>query len=179
MSKPFRDEAEIYTYINVAKSTILSLSTVVEHLIEVSIASHFSIIDKDYELFCKMFYPKRDGLPFGIKIGLFEKLIEQDEPKYLEKNTGFIKSIRKVKDLRNNFAHAMDKPKELAKYVGKHHFDLDYLEEGKMLTRQFNIDDIKNTYDEIQHIIDEINQFNIRDEVRKNEKIENIKMEKP
>ena len=180
MTKPFRDEAEIYQFILVAKSTILSLSSVVENQLEVILSSHFSVSQDDFDLFGKMFFPKTDGLPFGNKIGIFEKLLNEEEPTYLQTNPDFLKSIRRIKDLRNNFAHAMDQEKKrLKKYVGKKHFDLDYLEEGKMLSKQFTIDDIKERYDEARNITKELQQFNIRDEARKEAKIAKIKSKKP
>jgi len=180
MAKPFRDEAEIYTYILNAKSSILSLASTVEHQLELIIASHFSITDKDYDLFCKMLYPNSIGLTFGIKIGLYEILLKSEEPKYLVQNPDFIKSIRRIKELRNHFAHAMNQPKKALKnFVGKKHFELDYLVEGRMLTRQFTIDDIKNRYDELNNIVNELQEFNIRDEKRKKVKITKIKLKKP
>jgi|APSaa5957512535_1039671.scaffolds.fasta_scaffold04223_2 hypothetical protein len=172
MSKPFRDEAEIYTYIINAKSQILSLCSTVENLLEITLASHFSILEKDYELFCNMFYPNEIGLTFGIKTKLFKKLLEQDEPRYLVKNPDFINSIDRVRKLRNSFAHSMNQPKSnLKKFIGKKHFELDYLELGKMTSKPFTIDDVKKRYDELKKIILELQQFNLRDEKRKAMKI--------
>jgi hypothetical protein len=72
---------------------MLSLSATVEKLIEVTISSHFSITDKDYALFCEMFFPKRDGLSFGLKIGIFEKLMKHDEPNVTSKQRVIVSKI--------------------------------------------------------------------------------------
>ncbi|MEX2193162.1 MAG: hypothetical protein WD717_07270 [Nitrosarchaeum sp.] len=177
MSESFQNESEIYTFITTTKSQILSLCNTIENQLEITLASHFSVVEKDFQLFCSMLYPIDVGLTFGIKTKLFEKLIQQEEPEYLEKNTDFIKSIDRVRRLRNEFAHSMNQPKEkLSKFIGKTYFELDYLELGKLNSKQFMLKDIKERYEDLRNIINELQQFNIRDEKRKNEKIAKIKL---
>jgi len=158
IEKKFPDNiTQIRDNIDAIKSRIGSLSTLVEHKIEIILADYFTENDKDYFLFCELFYPLEIELTFGKKTKLLEKFLKKINPEYLRKNSDFINSLVRIRKLRNNFAHSINPTnEELRKIVGKSYFELKYIENGVPKTKNFPIKDIDDRFNDCKLAIDEL-----------------------
>lgn len=64
MSDPIQD---VRSGIADVKSSVLSLATTVEYLIEIVMADYFTKDHADFQFFCSLFYPNDIELTFGKK----------------------------------------------------------------------------------------------------------------
>ena len=151
--EPFKDVADLTRFTNSAKSSIISLTTNIEHQIETILAKYFTDNQEDYDLFSSLFYNIRTGITFNKKIEMFKKYLNKVYPEFLKENTNFINSLELLQRLRNNFAHSMNpKGEDKEKLIGKVYFELYYIEEGKLQTKQFSFEQMKDRIEDIEKI---------------------------
>jgi len=146
---------EIQTRIHSSKSRFLSISTNIETELEVIMAEYFSRGDfDDYQLFSHLFYSREAELTFSKKILIFEKFLKKVYPSYLKANKDFIKSLERVRKMRNKFAHHINPRNiDLTDFVGKPHFPLHYMEDGLPKTEILTYQQIMDRFDDFSNIL--------------------------
>ena len=73
----FKDVEDLRARTSRMRISMISLTTTIEHQIELILVEYFTINGDDYRLFCSLFYPMEIGLNFGIKIKIFEIFFKQ------------------------------------------------------------------------------------------------------
>jgi len=146
---------EIQDKIHTSKSRFLSISTNIETELEVIMADYFSKGDfDDYKLISHLFYGRDAELTFSKKINIFEKFLKKVYPTYLRTNKDFIKSLERVRKMRNKFAHHINpRAVDLTSFIGKSHFPLHYMEDGLPKTENMTYRQIAERFDDFLKIL--------------------------
>jgi len=156
-------EKEVDEYkkmVNTTKSITLSLSTNIEILIEVIISGHYTITNKEWYAFEKIFFNEDLELSFSKKIKMLERFLKTLYPEVLKENSELINELNRVRRLRNHFAHSVNPDaEELKNIVSKRVLTLFYMEEGREKTFEISFKDIQKRIDDFKNIKDTLNKI--------------------
>ena len=149
-----KEEVENYLKAaNTVKSTTISLATNVEVLIELIISGYYTITDKEYFGFAKIFFNDDLELSFYKKIKMLERFLSSFYPEVLKENSELINQLNRVRKLRNHFAHSVNpNEEELKKIASKRLLTLFYVEEGREKKLEVPFADITQRLDDFNKI---------------------------
>lgn len=141
---------ERHNDIAIIKSDYLSVSSSVEYFIESIMLTYF-----DYDgtkNLAHIIFHNDNELSFSKKIRMLERLIQKIFPKILKENPDLIKSLNRIRTLRNNFAHGSDLAEQIDPSIKKNYFRLSYFEEGDIKEKIFAHKDIQLRLEEARNI---------------------------
>lgn len=126
------------------KSMVITITSRIEYQINLILASRFSTTGEEYEKFSRVFFNNVNELTFSVKIKMLENLLIEYYPEFLKQNIDFIKSLDRVRRLRNTFAHSIDPTlEELNDFTKKQsHMSIFFLEDGDQKNKVLSYDEI-------------------------------------
>ena len=146
--------SELRNRIKTTTSTVISVTTNIEYLMQLAITKYFTSSRKDYELFNELFFSPEQGLFWNKLTKLLDKFISKTYPKFLQENPKFISDLERLGRFRNKFAHSFSTTNhQLSELVGKSYFVMNYMENGEFKTHQFAWNEIEEKYQEIRKLI--------------------------
>lgn len=140
---------EYYEIIHKTKSIVISITTRIEHEIEAILSTKFANSDEDFRKFNVIFFNDDIELTFNDKIKMLERFLKEYHVDFSNEHSDFIKSLHRVRRLRNDFAHSINpEDEDLSKILGKNLIILWSVENGVIKKKEFPIKDLVERIDD-------------------------------
>jgi len=124
--------------VDIIKSTVLSLTTASEHLIETILSEYYVFTEEEGKDFAKIFFYRNLKTSLYDKILMLERFIDSKFPQFKKENPEIINQLNRMRNLRNKIAHSMaPKPDEQKELMVKDTIRLIYVEEGILKNAEY------------------------------------------